>query len=96
MSVWLRASSDVSCGCCGTVIRRGEPVRVLTLAQLKRCAACAGEPAPELPALEAPIRATPQPTPKRGRTERFGAMAVVKRFEDWKARQSGEPGGGRG
>lgn len=94
MREWQRARLAKLCGYCGRVIAVGEPVLLRSLHghswQLARCEACAGEPAPELPAIESlpsAVRRTPvQPM-----------LAVASLARDWKAaavaeREPGEDG----
>lgn len=82
MKTWERARSDRRCGLCGQNIDAGEPVLLRSLPgqswQSARCEACAGEPAPELPAL--------QPLPRAERMTPVQPMlAVASLARDWKA-----------
>ena len=94
MRDWQRARLAKMCGNCGHLCAIGEPVLILSRAaakwQLVRCAACAGEPVPELPALE-PRRPTVLTTPIQP------MLAVQSLARDWKAaaiaeREPGEEG----
>ena len=62
VKVWERAIVDVRCGLCGAPIPRGTPCHVYVFPYVEkvRCATCAGEAPPELPAL--PVR-QPEPPP---------------------------------
>lgn len=48
MKSWQRAPFATKCGSCGTVIREGDPLLVIAIAnlqrRLRRCQGCAGEP----------------------------------------------------
>jgi hypothetical protein len=52
---WIRAVLNRKCGRCGLVIEKGAPMQIVELHRvartLIRCAACANEPVPALPAL---------------------------------------------
>ena len=86
MTAWTRAPFHILCGLCARVIRRGDPVLLLTLPGLtrvkRRCSNCAGEAPPDLPAIVEVV--IPSPTP----------MVPVRRLAglpfDWKIRQAGE------
>jgi hypothetical protein len=55
MREWRRVVVDTRCGYCGATIPKGEPARFTAIATIKRqrirCANCAGEAPPDLPAL---------------------------------------------
>ena len=85
MKHWRRLTGEAICGRCGERIPAGGPALVLTLqgvTRLKfRCPACAGEAAPELPAVVE--RAEPL-------AESWVALSAVAQGRDWKRAQSGE------
>lgn len=57
MSPWRRRRTSAVCGSCGARIPAGTPLLERTLAQLVRCAGCAGEPVPQdVPETVAPSR----------------------------------------
>jgi hypothetical protein len=55
MREWRRVVIDTRCGYCGATIPKGKPARFTAIATIKRprirCADCAGEAPPDLPAL---------------------------------------------
>lgn len=81
---WIRTPSARRCGYCGATIARGAPLQLTQIVGLDRplirCAQCAGEPAPELPAV---VERTPI-APSFGMS-RVGALA-----QDWKQKASGD------
>ncbi len=88
MRTWTRTEFPRLCGGCPTVIKRGDPVQVLTLpgvSRLKyRCPACAGEPPPDLPAYVERAPIVPRMLP----------LKAVAATVDFKSRQVGEDDGG--
>jgi len=86
MKTWIRSKRRLVCGRCCDAIQIGDPMLVLHSPEHGwkkcRCQACAGEPVPELPALE--VQSPPLTVPSQGFT-RVGRIPF-----DVKARQAGE------
>jgi hypothetical protein len=85
---WTRAVRSRLCGRCSTLIGKGEPLFVLTIAAgvyaltdpKIRCQSCAGEPVPEdLPPLVARVPAEPMAFTKVGALAFDFKMAVAGR-----------------
>lgn len=86
---WNRAALPVSCGLCGSEIRRGDALLEIAAASWRvvRCESCAGEPIPnDLPAEHQ--RDMPALRPKVG----LGPLAnMAAKFQrDWKQKRAGD------
>ena len=80
MKEWKRTPVTVACGNCDALVAFGDPVLVMTLANVRRklvrCQACAGDAPPDLPPLET------RPEPQR-RTRRMMPLAKLARQPEW-------------
>ena len=86
MKVWIRTRIEgTRCGCCGGEIPVGAPQLVIVDWRLRRCAVCAGEPAPQ------DVAALPDTAPTHATLARRRQLsrASAPRTLDGKQRQLG-------
>ena len=85
MTRWTRAQRDMACGRCPSLVKRGAPLFELSGPGWRkvRCAACAGEPVPDVISDSGQVYQVAQ------FAERIEAMRAGR---DWKHAQAGEEG----